>query len=52
MKKEEFLIFEEKFKYGLKNEITKNYYSQVFKALFGSSSFDFSELQKIKLNSE
>ena len=52
MKKEEFLIFEEKFKFGIKNDKTKNFYNKVFQALFGSSSFDFSDLQKINLYNE
>ena len=52
MKKEEFLIFEEKFKFGIKNDKTKNFYNKVFQALFGSSSFDFCDLQKINLYNE
>ena len=44
MRKEEFLIFEEKFKYGdLKDERS---YDKVFNALFGSSSLEFSGFQK------
>ena len=47
MRKEEFLIFEEKFKYGeLKDEKSKNFYDKVFNALFGSSSLEFSGFQK------
>ena len=41
MRKEEFLIFEEKFKYQNKNNQTKKFYDKVFNALFGSSSFEF-----------
>ena len=47
MRKEEFLIFEEKFKYGMKNDRSKKFYDQVFNALFGSSSFEFSDFQKM-----
>ena len=39
MRREEFLIFEEKFKYGIKSEKTKKFYDKVFNALFGSSTF-------------
>ena len=47
MRKEEFLIFEEKFKYGdLKDERS---YDKVFNALFGSSSLEFSGFQKSNL---
>ena len=50
MRKEEFLIFEEKFKYGdLKDERSKNFYDKVFNALFGSSSLEFSGFQKSNL---
>ena len=52
MRKEEFLIFEEKFKYGIKDERTKKFYDQVFNALFGSSSFEFSDFQKVNLFEE
>ena len=47
MRKEEFLIFEEKFKYGdLKDEKS---YDKVFNALFGSSSLEFSGFPKSNL---
>ena len=47
MRKEEFLIFEEKFKFGeLKDEQSKNLYDKVFNALFGSSSLEFSGFLK------
>ena len=50
MRKEEFLIFEEKFKYGdIKDERSKNFYDKVFNALFGSSSLEFSGFQKSDL---
>ena len=50
MRKEEFLIFEEKFKYDdLKDERSKNFYDKVFNALFGSSSLEFSGFQKSNL---
>ena len=52
MRKEEFLIFEEKFKYQNKNNQTKKFYDKVFNALFGSSSFEFSDFQKMNLNDE
>ena len=52
MRREEFLIFEEKFKYGLKSEKTKKFYDKVFNALFGSSTFEFSDYQKINLYDE
>lgn len=50
MRKEEFLIFEEKFKFGdLKDDRSKNFYDKVFNALFGSSSLEFSGFQKSNL---
>ena len=49
MRKEEFLIFEEKFKYGIKDERSKKFYDKVFNALFGSSSLEFSDFQKVNL---
>ena len=49
MRKEEFEIFEEKFKYGIKNTKTKKFYDKVFNALFGSASFEFSDFQKMNL---
>ena len=50
MRKEEFLIFEEKLKYGnIKDERSKNFYDKVFNALFGSSSLEFSGFQKSNL---
>jgi hypothetical protein len=50
MRKEEFLIFEEKFKFGdLKDDRSKNFYDKVFNALFGSSSLEFSGFQKTNL---
>jgi hypothetical protein len=52
MRKEEFLIFEEKFKYQIKINQTKQFYDKVFNALFGSSSFEFSDFQKMNLNDE
>ena len=52
MRREEFLIFEEKFKYGIKSEKTKKFYDKVFNALFGSSTFEFSDFQKINLYDE
>ena len=52
MRKEEFLIFEEKFKYQNKNNQTKKFYDKVFNALFGNSSFEFSDFQKMNLNDE
>jgi len=47
MRKEEFFIFEEKFKYGMKNDRSKKFYDKVFNALFGSSTFEFSDFQKM-----
>ena len=47
MRKEEFLIFEEKFKYGIKDERSKKFYDKVFNALFGSSSLEFYDFQKM-----
>ena len=52
MRKEEFLIFEEKFKYGIKNDRSKILYDRLFNALFGSSSFEFSDFQKMNLFEE
>ena len=52
MRKEEFLIFEEKFKYQIKVNQTKTFYDKVFNALFGSSSFEYSDFQKMNLNDE
>ena len=52
MRKEEFLIFEEKFKYGIKNERSKKFYDKIFNALFGSSSLEFSDIQKINIFEE
>jgi len=50
MRKEEFLIFEEKFKYGdVKDGRSKNFYDKIFNALFGSSSLEFSGFQKSNL---
>ena len=49
MRKEEFLIFEEKFKYGIKDERSKKFYDKFFNALFGSSSLEFSDFQKVNL---
>ena len=49
MRKEEFLIFEEKFKYGIKDERSKKFYDKVFNALFGSSSLEFTDFQKVNL---
>ena len=52
MRKEEFLIFEEKFKYGIKSEKTKKFYDKIFNSLFGSSNFEFSDFQKINFFEE
>ena len=50
MRKEEFLIFEEKSNYGdLKDIRAKYYYDKIFNALFGSSSLEFSGSQKSNL---
>jgi hypothetical protein len=50
MRKEEFLIFEEKSNYrDLRDARSKYFYDIVFNALFGSSSLEFSGSQKSNL---